>query len=598
MAQALPIDNIDVVSLTLKVGGNAIKSTYHVLSIDVTREVNRVATAKIVLVLERGQAANEAFEPSESDDFLPGKDVEIQVGYHSDDKTIFKGIIVNHSLKARPDRRAQLILHCSDKAVKMTLGRKNKYFKDMLDSALISSIISEYGLEKQVEASTYQHKQLIQYHAIDWDFIIARAEANGMIVYTEDGKVFVKKPLSSGSAELEINYDRDVFEFDAEIETRFQIPSAVAHSWDMKKQAVTEGKSTTPAVNSQGNLTGKKLSEVMNLKEYELHTTGPVEAAELKEWSNAALLKSTLARMNGRVSFFGNATPKLNTLITLAGFGARFNGDALITRIQHTVSEGAWVTEIGFGLSPQWHAAADAVSAPPAGGLLPAIHGLQNATVKKIDADPGGESRIQVEVPMIAPSGDGIWARMANFYATGQKGSFFLPEIGDEVVVGFLNDDPRYAVILGSLYSSKLKPPYTAGADNPIKAIVTKNDLKLEFNDKDKVLTIQTPAGNKFILSDKDKNITLQDQNGNKMEMAAAGITMKSAKDIILQATGKVDIKANQDISAKASGGDVSLQGLNINAKANIAFSAQGSASAELKAAGNTTVKGAIVMIN
>ncbi len=598
MAQPLPIDNIDVVSYTIKIDGSPIKSTYYVLSIDVRKEVNRVASAKVIFVLDRGQAANEAFEPSESDDFKPGKEIEIQLGYHSKDKTVFKGIIVNQSLKARPDRRVQLIVHCSDKAVKMTLGRRNKYFKDMTDSSVISGIIDNYGLEKAVESSAYQHKQLIQYHAVDWDFMVARAEANGMIAYTSDGKVYVKKPLASSAAQLKINYDRDVFEFDGEIETRFQIPSAVAHSWDMKKQAVTEGKSSPPSVPSQGNLTGTQLAATLNLDEFELHSTGPIEAAELKEWAKAALLKSTLARIRGRVSFFGNEMPAVNTLITLEGFGKRFNGDALISSVHHTVSEGSWITEVGFGLPPEWYAEERPITTPPAGGLLAGVHGLQNATVKKIDADPDGEFRVQVEVPMIAASGDGIWARLANFYATNKKGSFFIPEVNDEVVIGFLNNDPRYAVILGSLYSSKQAPPYTPDTENSIKAIVTKNDLKLEFNDKDKILTVQTPAGNKFILSDKDKSITVQDQNGNKMEMAAAGITIKSAKDITLQATGKIDIKANQNISAQASGGDVSLQGLNVNAKANIAFSAQGSASAELKAAGNTSIKGAMVMIN
>ena len=203
-----------------------------------------------------------------------------------------------------------------------------------------------------------------------------------------------------------------------------------------------------------------------------------------------------------------------------------------------------------------------------------------------------------MDVPVIAPSGDGIWARLAQFYATSsQKGAFFLPEVGDEVVLGFLNDDPRYPVILGMLYSSKNAPPYTADQKNSIKAIVTKNDLKLEFDDDQKVLTAQTPGGNKMILSDKDKSITIQDQNGNKIEMAAAGITISSAKDITLKATGKIAVQANLDIGIKATT-DLNLEGLNVNGKAQLAFSAQGTATAELKSTGNTSVKGLMVMIN
>ena len=121
---------------------------------------------------------------------------------------------------------------------------------------------------------------------------------------------------------------------------------------------------------------------------------------------------------------------------------------------------------------------------PTAAALLPAIQGLQNGVVKKIHEDPDGEFRIQVDVPVIAPTGDGIWARMSHFYATADAGCFFMPEVGDEVLLGFLNNDPRFAVILGMLYSSsKKKAPYKADQKNTYKAFVTKSQMKIEFED-------------------------------------------------------------------------------------------------------------------
>ncbi|MEN9413881.1 MAG: hypothetical protein RLZ62_185, partial [Bacteroidota bacterium] len=96
----------------------------------------------------------------------------------------------------------------------------------------------------------------------------------------------------------------------------------------------------------------------------------------------------------------------------------------------------------------------------------------------------------------------------------------------------------------------------------------------------------------------KDKSVTLKDQNGNKIEMGASGITIDSSKDITIKSGTKISLEGTSGISAKASGGDVGLEGLNINAKASVAFAAQGSATAELKSTGSTTVKGAVVMIN
>lgn len=598
MAESPLKSGVDNPTLTVKVGGSPLKDKHLIVEVEVEKFVNHVATATLVMLLPHGESEKETFESSESDDFVPGKEITISAGYHSNEETIFSGIIVNHGIQVGSDRGNVLVIRCSDKSCKLTLGRKNAYYKDKKDSDIITELVKKVGLSAEVDATTNQHKQIVQYHAVDWDFVQARAEANGLLVYYEDDKLQVKKPTTSEESGLSVDYSQDVISFEGQIESRFQMPKVTAHSWDMKKQALAEGASAEPTINAQGDLTGKKLSEVLGLSDYEIHSTGPIDKAVLKSWADATLLKARLASLRGRVSFVGSSKPKINTLLELKGFGKRFNGKALITGVWHKLKAGQWRTTVQFGLPPDWYVDRPDLSTPVAAGLLPAIRGLQNGTVKKIHQDDDGEHRIQVDVPVIAPSGDGIWARLAQFYATSsQKGAFFLPEVGDEVVLGFLNDDPRYPVILGMLYSSKNAPPYTADQKNSIKAIVTKNDLKLEFDDDQKVLTAQTPGGNKMILSDKDKSITIQDQNGNKIEMAAAGITISSAKDITLKATGKIAVQANLDIGIKATT-DLNLEGLNVNGKAQLAFSAQGTATAELKSTGNTSVKGLMVMIN
>jgi len=160
-----------------------------------------------------------------------------------------------------------------------------------------------------------------------------------------------------------------------------------------------------------------------------------------------------------------------------------------------------------------------------------------------------------------------------------------------------LNNDPSHPVILGSLYSSKRKPPYDLTAENYTKAIVTKSELKVEFDDENKVLTIVTPASNTIVISDKDKSILLQDETGNKVELSTSGIVLDSPKDISITATGKITLDATGEvgISSKA---DVSVSGLNVTAEADVGFTGKGSATAELSASGQTTVKGAMVMIN
>jgi uncharacterized protein involved in type VI secretion and phage assembly len=204
-----------------------------------------------------------------------------------------------------------------------------------------------------------------------------------------------------------------------------------------------------------------------------------------------------------------------------------------------------------------------------------------------------------VRVPVMEASGQMmVWARLLQFYASNTFGAFFVPEIGDEVVLGYFNHDPSHPVILGSLYSKNRKPPYTPEAENNTKAIVTRTKLKVEFDEKDKVITIITPGNNKIVLSDKDKSILLQDQNNNIVKLNPDGILMDSPKDIKINAKCVITIDAVGKISVTSSSADVAVSALNITNTANFGFTAKGNATAELSATGQTTVKGAMVMIN
>jgi hypothetical protein len=99
------------------------------------------------------------------------------------------------------------------------------------------------------------------------------------------------------------------------------------------------------------------------------------------------------------------------------------------------------------------------------------------------------------------------------------------------------------------------------------------------------------------VLSDKDKSIVLTDQNGNKVSLGQAGITLESPKDIKIDAKGALTISSAGALTLSAKA-DVKVEGLNVSCEAQVGLTAKGSASAELSADGQTTVKGAMVMIN
>ncbi len=584
-----------MVRVSLFSEGNSL-AALEIISVTVTRAINRVPTARIVIA--DGDMPNKAFPVSDTDDFKPGAAIKINAGYGDEEETIFEGVVIKHGLQISGNNDARLVVECRDKAVKMTVGRKNANYVDKNDGDIISTLIGNHGLTADVEATTVQHKELVQYYASDWDFMLARADLSGLLVAVTDGTVAVKAPATSAEPTLKVTYGMDLMEFSAEMDARTQYASAKAVSWDMKTQAALVGtEASPPTLNAQGDITQATLSAVVGLDSYRLQTAAPTTSETLTQWAKAQQLKSGLSRIGGRMRFQGSAKAKIGELIEVEGVGTRFSGKVFVSGVTHEIVAGDWTTEARFGLSPQWFTEQPDVTAPPAAGLLPAVEGLQIGVVMKLDADPESQHRVQVSVPVMQADTDGVWARVLQFHGSNGFGSFFVPEVGDEVVLGYFNNDPSHPVILGSLYSSKQVPPYTLAAENNTKAIVTRCKSKIEFDEDKKVITITTPGTNKIVISDDGKSILLQDQNSNKIELNSSGITLDSPKDIKITAKGGITLDAVNAISI-TSKADVKVSGLNVACEAQVGLTAKGNASAELSAAGQTTVKGAMVMIN
>ncbi len=599
MATSSNIKSGGVATFAVKVAGNAIPDTVQVLSIRIEKRINKISLARIVIL--DGEANTGKFEVSSSSTFVPGAEVSIESGYDAKNKVIFKGIVTQQSIRIDSSIGSTLEVECRDASIKMIVGRKNLTFSKKKDSEIISSIIGGYSdLSCDVTATTTVWPEQVQYYVTDWDYIIARAEINGLIVTTLNGKVSVSKPDTDTSSVFTIAYGDGLLGFNADLNCLNQLGSVKSSTWDYKTQAVISGQASNDHA-GPGNLSSKKLSEVVGLSDFGLQTTAPLESADLTNWSKAQLIKSEYSKITGDAKLQGTELADPGKYCTLEGLGDRFNGDHLISGVVHNLSDGNWVTELALGLSPTWFIEEPDVMAPPASGLLPGARGLFNGTVKKMFEDPDSQYRILVTVPLFDASGEGIWARLSNFYSTSGAGAFFLPEVGDEVILGFINEDPRYPVILGSMYSSTKLKPFT-GLDpvqkNSLKAIVSKSGIYTQFDDENIVYTITTPAKNTMIISDKDKKITIQDQHSNKIVMSADGITISSPKDITIEADQSLNLTGKQGIKVTSSGGDVETSGVNIKETAQSQYSAEGSVMAKINSGTELTLKSAMVMIN
>jgi uncharacterized protein involved in type VI secretion and phage assembly len=195
-------------------------------------------------------------------------------------------------------------------------------------------------------------------------------------------------------------------------------------------------------------------------------------------------------------------------------------------------------------------------SAREAGGT---VAGVSAATVTQ-NQDPEGLGRVKLSLPWREDGFETDWARIAVPMAGGGRGSFFLPEVGDEVLVGFDRDDIRYPYVIGALWSRSDKPPENnGGKKNDIRVIKTRKGHLLKFDDGAKgSILIELDDGKRIrvdddgiTIDDKSNKVTLDAKAGSVTIEAKQTLTLKAPK-VAIEATASLDLKGGSSLNANA----------------------------------------------
>jgi phage protein D len=280
----------DVASYNILINGKDVDTTYKMISLSILREVNNVPVAKIVFAHKH--ESKRSSNISNKNDFIPGNKIRINLGPDSINKQVFKGIIVKHAIKVKANDHSQLLIDCMDECVKMTLGRHSRYFEKVKDNRVFDELVSKYKLKTDAEKTKLLHKELVQNHISDWDFLLLRAEANGMQVIPNDGTVKIARPDIQAKEVLIVKGGSSVLEFESEIDTWNQFKN-VHRSW--------------------------------------------------------------LFKTHGRAKFIGYEDIKPGDIVKITGMSDRFNGKVYVTAVRQEMRNGTWETQIHFGLDPERH---------------------------------------------------------------------------------------------------------------------------------------------------------------------------------------------------------------------------------------------------
>lgn len=579
---------------------------YQLDSVHTKFEVGQIPEATIRFTESKGKPDSDMDAGDKA--FKPGDPVEISLGSADGTKPVFKGILMKVGVKSAGEGDTVIELTAKHEMVQLTVDRKTVHHLEMKDSEVFGKILG--GLAGKIDTTKVKHEDLTQYESKDLDFIQSRADVVGFVVNgTVEGKVDVCKPEVSGPIGT-FTYGIDIADCDFNIDPNKQVKEFEAVSWDPDTQEVIQAKSSEPSVNSQGNISGTKLAEVMGNKTHRLHSMGKLTKDELQDWVDSSLLKMRLGRISGTITVDGNFDMVTNKVCKVQGVGPELEGDAYINCVEHSVESGFWQTTLHFG-SPKESfmqtEGGESISTPKAGGQMPGVDGLQLGKVVKIHSDPQKGFRVQVNVPVIGKESELLWARICQTQASNQTGFYVMPEVDDEVVVAFLNDDPRFPIILASVYSKKIPMPVDPDAggewdgqkdNNNIKGFFSREGLKMQFQEMDKIIKIETPAGNIITMTEKDKEISIVDENKNHIIMSPTGIDVYTPKDLTVKADKNIKMEAGMNFEMKAGMAMKSEAGTNLNTKAGASATHEGTAGMTVKTPAICTIQGALVKIN
>lgn len=539
--------------------GQTLDAAVELLSITVHHEINRVPTAEIRVV--DGSAPQQRFEISDDSFFAPGAPIDIAVRYEGqDDQPLFSGIVVGHEVEADAGG-SRLAVRLKDPSVSMTRVRHRRYHEGT-DAEVMTAVITDAGhTAGDIGPATAEQAPMVQFDTTDWDFLLARADANGLVVTAEGGTVSARPVAIAPAAAHTYAFGVDpIYDFSLELDGSTQIEAVEATAWDLAAQALTEPATAEPLELQQGSASGADLAREMGIGPARLTHAVRLSSEELSAWATGREARSRLALLRGRLRIPGDGAIRLLDTLELAGIGERFNGRTAVTGVVQRLDGDGWTTDVQFGVDPSPVVERLALAGPDAGGLLTPARGLQIGKVIDLSDDPDEELRILVALAGIDPADGRLWARLSSPDAGPERGFLARPEPGDEVVLGFLGGDPRRPVILGSLHGSAQAPPPDLGPideDNHRKGFVSRSGLTVLFDDDKASITIQTPAANTIVLDDDAESVTVKDQHENRVVLSSDGISISTDNDLTLQVGGDVKVSADGNVEIAGSQVDV-----------------------------------------
>lgn len=560
------------------VGGTALAPIVaaDVVEIDVHEEVGR--HGRCTLLVQNWDADDRAVRHSDDGPFAPGADLAVSLGYHSELTPVFGGVIASVTAHFPAQGRPTMRIEARSRSILLEHPPRSRQLADVSDADVASAIASDYSLTADAEDGVTR-AFVVSDRTSDWDFLKARAESLGWALYVRDETLVLRPPASPASPPT-LDYTRDIVEAHLTEDLTHAIDSATGVSWDIG--ALEAAESEQPA-SASGVDTGDRDNHEdaigtagwpLRSARDETPADGAADGADAR--ATGRQHDAALAHVHGTAAVQGNPTLRCDAWVEIAGVGTRLSGPHYVTAARHRLSFDGYRTELQVGRPP--------ALVPPAA----APHGGSSLTLGIVESldDPDSANRVKVRLPWRADGGDGVWARVATLDAGDGYGTVVIPNVGQEVLVGYVDGDPAYPVVVGQLYNGTAAPPVTIDPDtNAVRMFRTPGGHEVTLEDGDSAaVRIVSGKGHSIVMDDAEGSVVLTHaDSSNTVTLSSDGITLEAAQG---------------DIVLKSPSGAVKIDAMTFEGKATGPSKLESSATFDLTASGPLGLKGALVNIN
>lgn len=523
---------------------------------------------------------------------------------------VFNGEIVGVAIEQIIEvaEGSEFVITAYDKSHRLGHKTTVRSFVKQKYTDVVSAIASANGLTANVTESnpSVVHEYLLQ-TTNDYDTLNEIARLLGFHWHV-DGTQLVFGPRASSTA-VAVTYGVTLRRLKVRFTGSERIGKATVRGWNpATKQAIVAA--DTSSANPTGVVGGGSATIASNGRTKAAPFKGERTASAVPVASSdeaTMLAKGISARAAAselylRAEADGNPAIKVGGTVSIVNAGTRVSGDYFVTSVEHVFGRGGdYVTRFTSG-GLEATGLVDLLGGPAKQVPSFANSGLAIGVVTN-NNDPDGMGRVKVKLPALSDSVESGWARVLIVGAGADTGLYAMPQVNDEVLVGFEHGDVRRPFVLGGLYGGSVKPP------TPNSEFVANNKV-IQWNMKTGGHNMifrsgDAPADQHVKLATKETKATLY-LGADKVELISSDKTVEiknGGASILLAANGDVTIKGNK-ITLQAQA-DVVLNGLNVNTKAQVGAKVEGttvevkgSGTAKLESSGITEVKGSMVKVN